>query len=405
MESFDQLKSELQSALAHLHNANYPFPAHLCQVLDCDSTEVSTVQSRLIQWITTLKPAPTTPQQTRTMQLYDVLHQRFVLGLTQEESAHNLYMSSRTLQRTQRNAVHLLARRIWESHQTHVTATNGVDSFQNITPATWEMQLQQELRSLQQNISDATCDLQVAIRGALRIAAESPYRASVSLLVEGVPENCLVQLHTSITEQVVLMVLVALEQAITSGEIVLEVEVTSAHAEVTFTASPISDPVEIDIALAQELIDAQGGALVLDSTVDTLRVTLHLPRAQHVSGRYTVLVVDDNADLVTLYATYCIDTDYDVIHIGQGNRLFKTVSEMHPDVIFLDVLLPDVNGWQLLMDLKTTPTTRDIPVVVCSIITDAQMALNLGAVLYLKKPVWRQQFLDALNQVLIPPPT
>jgi CheY-like chemotaxis protein len=401
-DTFDQFKNELHSALLHLHSADYQFPAQLCMVLGCDNEEINSVQSRLIQWVRTLAPAQNISQESRTKQLYDVLHQRFVLGLTQEESAHNLYMSTRTLQRIQRNAIHLLARRIWDFYQSHAVPDRN-NNPQNLTPDTWETQVQQELDSLQQNITEATCDLQTAIRGVLRIAAESEYRPSVSLIVEGVPENCNVKLHPSVTEQVILMALMALEQVINSGEIAIEVVVTGAYAKVVLRGSPVPDGVELNLAFAQELLAAQSGELILNSTANELKVTLHLPRTQRSSGRYTVLVVDDNADLVTLYATYCIDTAFDVIHVRHGNYLFERVAEMHPDVIFLDVLLPDVNGWQLLMDLQNTPETRHIPVVVCSIITDEQMALNLGAVLYLKKPVWRQSFLNALNQVLMLP--
>ena len=128
IDTFDQFQSELHSALLHLNSADYEFPADFCQILGCDTDAVNTVQSRLIQWIKSLSPAPTIPQQGRSKQFYDVLHHRFILGLTQEESAHNLYMSTRTLQRIQRNAVHLLSRRIWESHEAYYIAINREDN-------------------------------------------------------------------------------------------------------------------------------------------------------------------------------------------------------------------------------------------------------------------------------------
>ena len=258
---------------------------------------------------------------------------------------------------------------------------------------------------MQESVSDSTCDLHTVIRGALRIAVESTYRSSVALIFDGVPENCHVQMNTAVIGQVILMIVMALEQVIVSGEIVLEVEVTSSTAKVTFRASPTPDKVNIDLDFARELVVSQDGTLILSKTINSLLVTLRLPRIEHVSGRYTVLVVDDNADLVTLYASYCIDTDYDVIHVDHGNLLFHTFEAMQPDVIFLDILLPDVNGWQLLIDLHNTTATRDIPVVMCSVITDVQMALKLGASLCLRKPVSRQQFLDALNHTLKPLPT
>lgn len=405
MATYEQFREDLQAALLHLHSADYAFPASVCETLGCDLNEASTVQSRLTEWIASLAPALDVPEAARARQLYLVLHHRYVLGLTQEETAHRLYLSARTVQRTQRNAVHLLARRIWDAREAQVAAGRSESGRQTGAPATWETQVEQELRSLQRSTADATSDLQVAIQGALRIAAESVHRAGVSLTVEGVPENCQVRMHLSIAEQVVLMILAALERAVASGEIALAVAVGSAHAEVTFRASPLAAEAGVDLAFARELVEAQNGSLALDREGQARVVTLRLPRAQRPADRHTVLVVDDNVALVTLYASYCMDTHYDVIHVGQGSRLVAVAAEMHPDVIVLDVLLPDVNGWQLLMDLRTAPATRDIPVIVCSVITDAQMALNLGAALYLQKPVWRQPFLDALHQVLTAPPT
>jgi CheY-like chemotaxis protein len=392
--------------LVHLHSVDYPFPAGVCRVLGCDADDVSGIQSTLTRWIKSLEPSTDLPQQGRAKQLHQVLHHRFVLGLTQEETAHNLYMSTRTLQRVQRNAVHLLARRIWDAHQAQAALKERGDPQTPVSPATWEAQVQQELRSLQQSFSRTTASLRDVIRGALHIAKESLQDIDVALDVdEDELENCYIQLAMSIAEQVILIVLAALEQAVPGGEIGLSVVVEGSHALITFRASPVPAEFEVDLAFAHELIGPQGGSLTLSGEGDELAVTLRLPRAERVGDRATVLVVDDNVDLVTLYASYCKGTDYDVIHVGRGSRLFEVVTEQRPDVILLDVLLPDANGWQLLIDLQTTPETRDIPVIVCSVITDAQMALDLGAALYLQKPVWRQQLVDALDQVLTASPT
>lgn len=403
MSAFDRFRSDLQSALTHLHSADCQFSARVCQVLGCEDESAGAVQSTFIRWIESLKPPPDTPEEARTRQLYLVLRHRYVLGLTQEETAHTLYMSPRTLQRNQRNAVHLLARRIWDAHEARAAAATRGNGRQYGAPATWEKQVKQELRSLQQSTVSDSCDLQAAVQGALRIATESIHRAGVALNIEGVPENCQVRLHRSVAEQVVLMVLAALEQVVGVGEIALEVSAGISHADVVFRASPVTAETAVDLAFARELVEAQGGSLAPSREGHVLVVTLRLSRAPRASARYRVLVVDDNVNLVALYSSYCIDTNYEVFHVGQGNRLVEVAAEIHPHVILLDVLLPDVNGWQLLMDLRTTPATCGIPVIVCSVIADAQMALKLGGSLYLQKPVWRQQFLDALNQVVTVP--
>jgi CheY-like chemotaxis protein len=63
-------------------------------------------------------------------------------------------------------------------------------------------------------------------------------------------------------------------------------------------------------------------------------------------------------------------------------------------------MLPDVDGWNLLQDLHQHPATRSIPVIICSVVREETLALSLGAVLYLPKPVSPHQFIQALNQAL-----
>ena len=84
----------------------------------------------------------------------------------------------------------------------------------------------------------------------------------------------------------------------------------------------------------------------------------------------------------------------------QGQRVFEIVEDFAPDVIVLDIMLPDVDGWELLALLHEHPVARSIPIIVCSVVREEDLALALGAALYLPKPVERQQFIRALDQVL-----
>ena len=78
----------------------------------------------------------------------------------------------------------------------------------------------------------------------------------------------------------------------------------------------------------------------------------------------------------------------------------KLAEEIKPDIIVLDVMLPDVDGWELLSQLHEHPLTRSVPVIVCSVVGEEDLALALGAKVYLPKPVRRQQFLQALDQAV-----
>jgi CheY-like chemotaxis protein len=73
---------------------------------------------------------------------------------------------------------------------------------------------------------------------------------------------------------------------------------------------------------------------------------------------------------------------------------------LNPEVIVLDLLLPNLSGWEVLAQLKTEPHTRNIPVLVISVMDERSRALALGASEYLLKPISRKQLQSALSKIL-----
>jgi CheY-like chemotaxis protein len=150
--------------------------------------------------------------------------------------------------------------------------------------------------------------------------------------------------------------------------------------------------------LVEEIMATQDGSFEIRLTDHRLVFEVRLPSTDK---GVMVLVVDDNLDLVNFYRNYTTDTRYQIVHLSEGKHLFETVADLRPDIIVLDVMLPDVDGWELLTYLHEHPDTRAIPVIVCSVVKREELASALGATLYLPKPVRRRQFIQALDQVLV----
>ena len=72
--------------------------------------------------------------------------------------------------------------------------------------------------------------------------------------------------------------------------------------------------------------------------------------------------------------------------------------KLQPSLIILDVMMHNVDGWQVLSELRHDPATSHIPVVVCTVLPLEEMALALGANAFLQKPVSQQQFLHVLDR-------
>ena len=80
----------------------------------------------------------------------------------------------------------------------------------------------------------------------------------------------------------------------------------------------------------------------------------------------------------------------------EGEEGLRLATEGQPDIIVLDVMMPQKDGWEVLQTLHNSEATRHIPVIVCSVLDDARLALSLGAVDHLAKPVTRSRLLQAL---------
>jgi CheY-like chemotaxis protein len=78
------------------------------------------------------------------------------------------------------------------------------------------------------------------------------------------------------------------------------------------------------------------------------------------------------------------------------------VAENPPDLILLDVMMPTMDGWQVLRSLKQNPTTEHTPIIICSVLKEPELAISLGARAYLKKPVDRLELLATLERILHP---
>lgn len=126
------------------------------------------------------------------------------------------------------------------------------------------------------------------------------------------------------------------------------------------------------------------------------RISLRLSRASPVR----VLVVEDNPSAVELYRRYLPSEDWEVHVVSDPRATAETAKSLGAEVIVLDIMLPKVDGWTLLGQLAAGAETSRIPVVVCSVVDDPDLARALGARAYLTKPVSQDSLRDTLRQCL-----
>lgn len=122
-----------------------------------------------------------------------------------------------------------------------------------------------------------------------------------------------------------------------------------------------------------------------------------------ISAKKMVMVIDDEADTAEMFAEMMLMSGYRVIKSSGGAQAIKMIAQENPDVLILDVMMPEVSGLEILRFLKNDPYLAKIPVVVVSakaLPSDIRFGLDAGASKYLTKPVSFQELKGVIDEVL-----
>ncbi|MEH2214152.1 response regulator [Nostoc sp.] len=132
-------------------------------------------------------------------------------------------------------------------------------------------------------------------------------------------------------------------------------------------------------------------------TVELLNI--NQPLQSHKVRR--ILLVEDhylNRMLLSDYLSYC---GYEVQSLSEGSAFFSTIEKFEPDLMLLDLKLPDVDGYSLLKQVQQKPDLSKIPIIVVSAFAfkaDRELALSLGACSYFVKPLKLKDLILAIEE-------
>ena len=114
----------------------------------------------------------------------------------------------------------------------------------------------------------------------------------------------------------------------------------------------------------------------------------------------TILVVDDEANIRRFLIHELEKKGYKVFEASNGKEALEQTRKHHPDLITLDIQMPDISGFDVTTVLKSDDDTRNIPILILSVIEDKNKAYKLGANDYLTKPIKKQELFARINRLL-----
>lgn len=406
-DTLADFETQLNNVLLHLYDPALHPALLVWQVIGHQPSEgIDVLQTAIIQEVEDLRPADYVPKSARSWRIYGILYYRFISNMTQDEVADRVAITPRHLRREQTGAIHILAQKLWEKASLPLPEANEKDSEPGERPdegladqaegeSNPEEQLRNDLLALTESAPGVISNVNLVISSVLALTEKIPAGKEIHVHYQPLPEQIKASLHPSALRQVLWMIIrQAIEQP-GAFDITISYGQTGARAFIEVSMTPLMAYNPLRNQSITEILEAQNGTLAISVAADTVTFRIELLLVNR-----TVLVVDDNPDIVHLYQRYLVNTTYHLVHLASGQDVFDQIEQIRPDVIVLDIMLPDVDGWDLLTRLSEHPDTREIPIVVCSVVNDPDLALALGATSTLSKPVQRSSFVTALDRAV-----
>jgi CheY-like chemotaxis protein len=386
----DEFRKQVKDALEHLHDTAYlqvhPLVSQIAwPATPQQMTHAQRLRDLLKEAIESLRPQPGSLSEAPESRSYLALRYRYVQGMSMAETEDKLGISLRQLHRELHKGLDAVSALMGE--------IQGLEGGPAIAPASVQG-LESELSQWQ--LDRQACHVQALVDDTLWMLNPLLEQRAVKLIPDLPADLPPVLVDATLMRQALFKALRLMAQ--------------NAGSPISLHASPHGERLDIVLhcpsytlstageewQMVQLLVAQQGGSLATDIRPETgTQVILSLPRASQTR----VLVVDDNQAIHQLFERYLAPHHYEVIHARSGPEALQLAAEAQPDLITLDVMMPSMDGWQVLRDLAQNPATQHIPVIVCSVLKEPELASSLGARAYLKKPVDRLELLATLARL------
>ena len=396
----------LKEALANLYDPGLLQTHPLADLLDTQGAPQESRSQRLrqivIEAIETLRPAATVPFGRSEWLGYRVMWLRYVECRSQAEICQELGLGRTSFYNWHRQAFDAVVSIMWAQYQAKNAAPSTKEPLPSRTPA--DVATEEAVRLA--SVSDRQpVDLGAVLEGAKEMIQPLAEHQGIELDIEAPSSLPSIYGDPAILRQILLNVLTEAVDLATNHQ--LRLSVSLSEGMTVWRLQNLARPVGMEsslvqltgLAVSQGLLKVYGGRLWTEedrSGAVTILFTVPVARQK------TILIIDDSADALALYQRHLQGQDY-ILRVARNSEEEQAVlADATPDLILLDVLMPQQDGWDILQRLKTMPETASIPVVICSVLSQPQLGLVLGAAQVLQKPIDQRTLLQTVQALLAP---
>ena len=402
----EKLIAQLGDAYEHLYDLVHLRTHPLLDVLriapELSAKKRATrLHATLLEGINELDPGTGAPAFSDEWRCHRLMVLRYIKGLNPQAVADQLAISRRHYYRVRRSALEKTALVLRSQYPESQPATPEDTSDAPTASSLDRLQLLR-LEAARVAQGDRYARIGAVLEGVLSVLHDMLWRQELrvrSSLPSSLPG---ISIDKNILRQLLLGLLGLLVEHSRQATISLEADVTPSTVLLSLSVIP---PLAI-AATAEERIAYALPGLEEMATLSSTHI-LPLPRGPAISGfvlqlpiaERCVLLVDDNEDVLQLFSRYLAPHNYRVVTEKQTVDVPERARALQPYAITLDLMMPGQDGWGLLQALLNQPETGHIPIIICSVLRQKDLALSLGATVFLEKPVSEQALLAALESL------
>jgi CheY-like chemotaxis protein len=403
--SRDLFASYVRDALArfydHAHLQTHPLVSLLVRQSAPEETRGQALRQLLTGAIESLRPAPTIPFGRPEWLGYRVLRLRYVESLNQGEICLELGIGRTSCYRHHQEAFEAVVSMLWERYERDAARQGGSDRATGLGPGELAREEAVKIARASQREAVSLTDVLQGVKLTIQPLAE---QQGIDLVFEAPSSLPVTYGDPAMLRQIILDVLTEAMGLVARGELRLCVSLCNGEGETIWQVRGLDESSlggrdtehMSSFLVSRSLLNVYGGRFWIDRGSGEPVLSFAVPTARPK----TILIIDDDLEAIGLYRRYLAARQFVVQMARRGDELQALLAETMPDLILLDVLMPREDGWNILQRLKATPETANIPVVICSVLSQPRLALALGAAAVLQKPIDQEMLLQTIQGCL-----
>ena len=334
------------------------------------------LRGQLIEAIESLNPGQNVATHSGTVRIYNLIYMHYVGRQTIQQAAWEVGVSLRQAYRDLRRGQELVSAVLWHrlnAESPRPPHTNSVDA---------------ELTRLGDNTTVVA--LQDMLESAVRPIQILADKYTVAIQIDAPASPIMLTTNLVMAQQILTHILSQIIQQVQPASLSIQLLEGSHFIRMRYPGDARPD---IKPVIQQMMEQIEWELQACDSE--------GLQEIQLASSQRSalILLIDDNEGLTHLLQRYLTDDAYTVMSVPNTEEGLQRIQQLQPDAIILDVMMPGIDGWELLQRLRTRGET--VPVIICSVINDPELAFALGASHYIPKPVTREALRSVLQQLQI----